>query len=292
MSHKSGFVNIIGRPNVGKSTLLNQFIGQKMAIVTHKPQTTRHRILAVISEDDYQIVFSDSPGIVKDPGYELHRSLNSSAFSSFEDADVLLMMTDDRDELDTQPNLVQRLENLEVPRYLVINKIDRMDESRLEEIESYWAKLISFDAIFKISARDAINTSPLFDEIKNNLPDGPAYYPKDQLTDRNERFFVTEIIREEILLQFRQEIPYACEVAIETYQEEDHITRIAALIFVSRKTQKGIIIGKAGSAIKKLGTAARLKIEKFLETKVYLELHVKVKKDWRDDQNMLRRFGY
>lgn len=292
MTHKSGFVNIIGRPNVGKSTLLNQFIGQKMAIVTHKPQTTRHRILAIINEDDYQIVFSDSPGIVHDPGYGLHRSLNKSAFSSFEDADILLLMTDDRDESNADPKLVQRLNKLEAPKFLVINKIDRMDDDRRNEIRDYWHSVSAFDHTFFISARDKIGTEDLFNHILSHLEEGPAYYPKDQLTDRHERFFVTEIIREEILLQYRQEIPYACEVAIESYVEEEKITRISALIFVSRQTQKGIIIGKRGSAIKSLGTAARKKIEEFIESKVFLELHVKVKKDWRDDDNMLRRFGY
>ena len=292
MSHKSGFVNIIGRPNVGKSTLLNRFIGQKMAIVTHKPQTTRHRIFAIINEDEYQIVFSDSPGIIKDPGYGLHRSLNSSAFSSFEDADVLLLMTDGLDEMAAQENLLQRLEKTETPIILVVNKMDRLEAERIEEIKSYWADKIKFNQQFTISARQGLHTDELFNHIVGLLPEGPAYYPKDQLTDRPERFFVTEIIREELLLQYRQEIPYAAEVAIEVYQEEEKITRISALIYVSRPTQKGIIIGKGGSAIKKLGTASRLKIEKFLDTKVYLELHVKVKKDWRDDDNMLRRFGY
>ncbi len=292
MAHKSGFVNIIGRPNVGKSTLINRFIGQKMAIVTHKPQTTRHRILAVISEEEYQIVFSDTPGIVRDPGYELHRSLNSSAYSSFEDADVLLLMTDDRDDLNPQENLIQRLHNLQAPKILVVNKMDRMESEHIDKIISHWADIVSFENTFTISARDGINTDELFNFIVKSLPPGPAYYPKDQLTDRPERFFVTEIIREEILLQFRQEIPYASEVVIEAYQEEETITRIAALIFVSRKTQKGIIIGKGGAAIKKLGTEARKKIENFLDAKVYLELHVKVKKNWRDDENMLRRFGY
>ncbi len=290
--HKSGFVNIIGRPNVGKSTLLNRFIGQKMAIVTHKPQTTRHRILALINEDDYQIVFSDSPGIVRDPGYELHRALNSRAFSSFEDADILLLMTDDRDGLDAAPNLLKRLQKLTIPIALIINKTDRMESERIEEIQSYWLTHISFHKIFPISARDGLMTNELFEHIVSLLTEGPAYYPKDQLTDRPERFFVTEIIREEILLQYRQEIPYACEVAIESYVEEESITRISALIFVSRKTQKGIIIGKGGRAIKSLGTEARKKIESFLDTKVFLELHVKFKKDWRDDANMLRRFGY
>jgi GTP-binding protein Era len=292
MTHKSGFVNIIGRPNVGKSTLLNRFIGQKMAIVTHKPQTTRHRILAIINEEDYQIVFSDSPGIVRDPGYELHRSLNSSAFSSFEDADVLIFMTDDHDELDVPANVLTRIEKLDIPVLLVINKMDKMDEERRNEIREYWESKVKFDQVFYISARDGSKTDELFSHIKLSLPEGPAYYPKDQLTDRPERFFVTEIIREEILLQYRQEIPYACEVVIESYQEEDNITRMSALIFVSRPTQKGIIIGKGGSAIKKLGTEARKKIEKFLDTKVYIELHVKVKKDWRDDENMLKRLGY
>lgn len=292
MTHKSGFVNIIGRPNVGKSTLLNQFIGQKMAIVTHKPQTTRHRILAIINEEDYQIVFSDSPGIVHDPGYGLHRSLNKSAYSSFEDADILILMTDDRDEANADEKLVQRLNKLEAPKFLVINKIDRMDETRQQEIKQYWQGITSFQETFFISARDKVGTDELFSKILGNLDEGPAYYPKDQLTDRHERFFVTEIIREEILLQYRQEIPYACEVAIESYVEEEKITRISALIFVSRQTQKGIIIGKKGSAIKSLGTEARKKIEAFLEAKVFLELHVKVKKDWRDDDNMLRRFGY
>ena len=292
MSHKSGFVNIIGRPNVGKSTLLNQFAGQKMAIVTHKPQTTRHRIFAIINEDDYQIVFSDSPGIIKDPGYALQKAMNVSAFSSFEDADILLVMTDDREAMDTDMRLVQRIKNLNIPIILVINKIDRMEEDRQEEIRTYWSSQIDFDHVFFIGARDGLNTDHLLEQIISELPEGPAYYPKDQLTDRPERFFVTEIIREEILFQYRQEIPYACDVAIEMYQEEKDITRISAIIYVSRKTQKGIIIGKGGKAIKELGTESRKKIEKFLDSKVYLELHVKVRKDWRNDEQMLRRLGY
>ena len=292
MSHKSGFVNIIGRPNVGKSTLLNRFAGQKMAIVTHKPQTTRHRIFAIINEENYQIVFSDSPGIIRDPGYALQKAMNVSAFSSFEDADVLLIMTDDREEKTIDDRMRQRIAKVQIPIILVVNKIDRMQEAAQTEIIDYWRNIIEFDSIFTISARDGINTNELFEYIISVLPEGPAYYPKDQFTDRPERFFVTEIIREEILFQYRQEIPYACDVGIEMYQEEDHITRISAIIYVNRKTQKGIIIGKAGKAIKQLGTESRKKIEAFLDTKVYLELHVKVKKDWRDDEKTLRRLGY
>lgn len=292
MSHKSGFVNIIGRPNVGKSTLLNRFVGQKLAIVTHKPQTTRHRILAIINEEDYQVVFSDSPGIVKDPGYELHKSLNSSAFSSFEDADVLLLMTDDRDKKEADESLIKRLKKLKSPKILVLNKIDRLSDEESEQILSFWKSQVDFDGAYVISARDGVETDALYDQIISLLPEGPPYFPKDQFTDRTERFFVTEIIREEILLQYRQEIPYACEVGIETYSEDEDITRIGAIIYVSRPTQKGIIIGKGGSAIKKLGTEARKKIEEFIESRVYLELHVKVKKEWRNDERMLKQFGY
>lgn len=289
---KSGFVNIIGRPNVGKSTLTNAITGNALAIVTHKPQTTRHRILSIKTTDSYQIVFSDTPGIIDDPNYALHKSLNSSAFSAFDDADILIVMTDDRDPLTENESLIFKLKQIDAPVILLINKIDRMTSDQIQLIRTHWEDKFTFNAIFMISAINSSTTEPLLDYIITQLPIGEPYFPSEDLSDRHERFFVTEIIREQILLLYRQEIPYACEVAIEWFEELDHLTKISAIIYVSRPTQKGILIGNKGEAIKELGIQSRKKIEKFLNTKVYLELHVKIKKDWRDDERSLKYFGY
>lgn len=295
--HKSGFVNIIGRPNVGKSTLMNALVGERMSIITNKPQTTRHRIIGILSGEDHQIVFSDTPGIVRDPSYKMHQMMNSFVNTTFEDADLMLFVTEKDEQYQADDPTIQKLQKVEVPLFLIINKTDLAKPEEIIQLIQFWNKLIPFTETIPISALNKHNTETLFKLILDQLPEGPEYYPKDQLTDRPERFFVSEIIREKILLIYQQEIPYSCEVAVESFKETttksgEPLVRISALIFVARKTQKPIIIGKGGSAIKKLGSEARKDIEKFLEQKVFLELHVKVKDNWRDDDRLLKSFGY
>ncbi len=294
--HKSGFVNIIGHPNVGKSTLLNRLMKEKMSIITHKPQTTRHRIFGIYNDENHQIVFSDSPGIIKNPAYKMQESMNKFAHSSFEDADVILFMTTPDDEYDEDEKVLKMLANTEAPKFLVINKIDKSNQKEIEQLISYWTSFYKFDMVFPISALENAGIDALFSELKSRLPEGPPYYPKDQISDKSERFFVSEIIRENILKQFKQEIPYSCEVEVESFKhtetEKKKFIAIRAVIYVSRKTQKSILIGKQGSAIKRLGTESRKGIEAFLQKKVFLELFVKVKENWRDDESMLRSFGY
>jgi GTP-binding protein Era len=294
--HKSGFVNIIGNPNVGKSTLLNALVGEKMSIITSKPQTTRHRIFGLLSGDDFQIVFSDSPGIIDDPAYGMQTAMNSFAYSSFEDADMILFVIDPYEKYDGSEKVIKILSETTIPKYLLINKIDQIDDERLLKIITKWKDLIAFDEVYPISALEKKGLDPLFNKIKDNLPEGPAYYPKDIISDKSERFFVSEIIREKILELYRQEIPYSCEVVVEAFkQREKHgnpLTEISAVIYVSRKTQKGILIGKGATAIKKLGIESRISIEEFLGNQVFLELNVKLKENWRDDDKMLKHFGY
>jgi GTP-binding protein Era len=293
MEHRAGFVNILGRPNVGKSTLLNAMMGEKMVIVTSKPQTTRHRILGIINEEAYQIVFSDTPGIIHDPAYSMQKSLNRFAFSSLEDADILLFMTDPYDPLDNDFfEQINNINSLDCVKFLILNKMDQCDEERANEIIEWWKSRLNFDSEFRISALKKEGTEELMDEVIQKLPVHPPFYPKDQLSDRPERFFVSEIIREEILLQYKKEVPYACEVEILSFKEDEKITRISAIIHVARNSQKPILIGRKGSAIKQLGIESRKKIEAFLDTKIYLELSVKVKKNWRNDERMLKYFGY
>ena len=296
MAHKSGFVNIMGLPNVGKSTLLNALLGEKLSIITNKPQTTRHRIIAIANENDYQIVFSDTPGIIVEPNYKMQKAMNTFAFSALEDADILLYMIDVTRPATLTEEVAKKIQNLSCKKILVLNKIDLITQDQLEKITSeYSSRLPSFQP-FALSAIEKIGVPELLDLIVKELPEGPAYYPKDQFTDRSERFFVSEIIREKILELYHQEIPYSSEVIVTSFKEDldhkDKIIRIAAEIIVSRKTQKGIIIGKGGSAIKKLGMVARKEIEAFLERKVYLELYVKVKEKWRDDDRYLKSYGY
>ena len=295
--HQSGFVNIIGRPNVGKSTLMNALVGERMSIITNKPQTTRHRIIGIVSDDHYQVVFSDTPGIIQDPSYKMHKSMNKFVRTTFEDADIMLFITEPDEHYTEDDPTIQRLKKLEVPLFLVINKIDTSDEKTIMGLIQQWNMLIPFKETIPISALEKINTEKLFELILNYLPEGPVYYPKDQFTDRSERFFVSEIIREKILQQYQQEIPYSCEVVVDSYKETitkhgEPLIRINAVIFVARKTQKSILIGKGGFAIKNLGTAARKQIERFVESKVFLELFVKVKENWRDDDRLLKHFGY
>lgn len=294
--HKSGFVNILGPPNVGKSTLINALVGEKLSIITSKPQTTRHRILAMYNDALHQIVFSDTPGIVLDPGYEMHESMNRFAFSTLEDADLLLCMADIYEKHIEDNIIIQRTTDLSVPKYLLLNKIDQAKEGQLEDLVKRWEATGSFDGIFPISAQEKTGLDQLLSKILERLPEGPPYYPKDQLTDRHERFFVSEIIREKVFLHYRKEIPYATEVVIEEFKEDDSrekpFARIMAYIFVERNSQKNIIIGKGGRGIKQIGVEARADIENLIDREVYLELRVKVRKNWRNNASLLRKLGY
>lgn len=292
--HKSGFVNIIGRPNVGKSTLMNALVGERMSIITNKPQTTRHRIIGIVSDDDYQVVFSDTPGIIRDPSYKMHEAMNRFVDGSFKDADIMLFMTDMTETYEDDDPVFEKLKKVEVPVFLLINKTDLAKPEDIAQLILKWDKRFKFKEIFPISALKKHNTKQLFDLILKNIPQGPVYYPKDQLTDKPERFFVSEIIREKILLHYRQEIPYSCEVLVDSFKQdpEKPLVRIHATIYVMRKTQKSIIIGQRGESIKRIGIEARKDIETFIQQKVFLELFVKVRDNWRDDDKSLKRFGY
>lgn len=295
--HKSGFVNIIGRPNVGKSTLLNALVGERMSIITNKPQTTRHRIFGILSGEDFQIVFSDTPGMIKTPAYKMQEMMNRFAHSTFEDADVMLFVTEPNEKYEADDPIINRLKTIEAPLFLVINKIDLSTQEEILALIESWNERVPFTQSLPLSALHQMGTDGLLKLIIEHLPEGPAYFPKDQLTDRTERFFASEIIREKILEQYEQEIPYSCEVDIEDFKDSETksgepLARISAIIYAARKTQKAILIGKNGEAIKRLGTEARKAIETFLDRKVFLELHVKVRENWRDDEQMLRKFGY
>ncbi len=296
--HKSGFVNIIGRPNVGKSTLMNTLIGERMSIITNKPQTTRHRIIGIVSDDNSQIVFSDTPGFITDPAYKMQESMNSFVFSTFEDADIMIFVTDTQENYEDDDQVIERLKKIDIPLFLVINKIDLLKTpEEVLALIAKWNQRVKFTETIPISALERNNTDTLVRLIQERLPEGPVYYPKDQLTDKSERFFVSEIVREKILELYKQEVPYSCEVIVESFKETETnsgqpMVKIRAEIYVARKTQKSILIGKQGSAIKKLGMEARKGIESFLEKKVFLELFVKVKDGWRDDEKSLKRFGY
>lgn len=295
--HRSGFVNIIGRPNAGKSTLMNALVGERMSIITAKPQTTRHRILGLLSGDDFQIVFSDTPGVIDDPKYRMQEMMNSAVSSTFEDADLMIYLIDANETYTEDELLTGRLRHLKVPLFVVINKKDAVTAERIAELEKDFQKWLSPKMILSISALHGDGVDELMQAVQRELPLGPAYYPKDQLTDRPERFFVSEIIREQLLENYHQEIPYSTEVEIESFKETETnagvpLVRISAIIYVERKSQKPIVIGKGGEAIKKLGSAARERIESFLDSKVFLELHVKVRDGWRDDERELKRFGY
>jgi GTPase len=297
MAHKSGFVNIIGRPNVGKSTLMNALLGDRLSIITNKPQTTRHRIIGIYNNDDYQIVFSDTPGIIRKPNYKMQERMNEFAHSTFEDADVMIFVTDLEERYADDDPILLRLSNVKVPLYLVLNKIDTSKQDLVLVALKEWSKRLNFKELIPISALNKFNTEKILDLIKGDLSEGPKYYPDDQLTDRSERFFVSEIIREKILLHYEEEIPYSCEVQIDAFKEGINkagqpLTRIYATIFVSRDSQKPILIGKNGMAIKKLGMEARKSIEDFLQTQIFLELNVKVRDNWRDDEKTLNFFGY
>ena len=289
--HKAGFVNIVGKPNAGKSTLLNQLMGEKLAIVTQKAQTTRHRIFGIYNEEAVQIVFSDTPGIL-DPKYELQEKMMDFVKESLQDADIFLFIVDILDKSQPSEFLLEKLNKIPIPVLLLINKIDKSNQKDMEECVEYWHKLIPKAEILPISALNAYNTEYILPKLKSLLPENPPYYDKEQFTDKSERFFVNEAVREKILLNYDKEIPYSVEVVTELFKEKEGIIFIDSIIYVERDTQKGILIGHKGDAIKKVGTEARLDLEKFFGKKIHLNLFVKVKKDWRKNERDLKNFGY
>ncbi len=290
MGHKAGFVNIIGNPNVGKSTLMNALLGEKLSITTSKAQTTRHRIMGIKNTDDYQIVFSDLPGIL-DPQYKLQEKMLAFINQALQDADIFMYMLE-IGERKYNVEIVDKIKESGIPTLVVINKIDKSDQDTITAEMKYWKTVFPDSGIFAISALHHFNTLPLLERIIELLPESPPYFPKDEMSDKTLRFFVAEIIREKILLNFKQEIPYSVEVVVNAFKEEAEIVRISTTIYVARDTQKSILIGKGGSAIKKFATQARIDMEQFLEKKVFLEVFVKVNKNWRDDDLQLKRFGY
>ena len=289
--HKAGFVNIVGKPNAGKSTLLNQLMGEKLAIVTQKAQTTRHRIFGIYNEEDVQIVFSDTPGVL-DPKYELQEKMMDFVKESLQDADIFLFIVDILDKSQPSEFLLEKLNKIPIPVLLLINKIDKSNQKEMEECVEYWHKLIPKAEILPISALNAYNTEYILPKLKSLLPENPPYYDKEQFTDKSERFFVNEAVREKILLNYDKEIPYSVEGVTELFKEKEGIIFIDSIIYVERDTQKGILIGHKGDAIKKVGTEARLDLEKFFGKKIHLNLFVKVKKDWRKNERDLKNFGY
>lgn len=291
MSHKAGFVNIIGNPNVGKSTLMNAFVGEKLSIITSKAQTTRHRILGIVNGDDFQVLISDTPGIIK-PAYELQASMMDFVKSAFEDADILVYMVEIGEKELKDEAFFKKITSSKIPVLLLLNKIDNSNQEQLEEQAELWQKKVPNAEFFPISALTGFNVKEVFNRIIELLPESPPFYPKDQLTDKPERFFINESIREKILLHYKKEIPYAVEVETEEFHEEETIIRIRSVIMVERETQKGIIIGHKGSALKRVGVEARKDLEKFFGKQIHLELYVKVNKNWRSNQNQLKRFGY
>lgn len=289
--HKSGFVNIIGNPNVGKSTLMNILVGEKLSIITNKAQTTRHRILGIVNDDEHQIIFSDTPGFVN-PIYKMHEGMMAFVKSALTDADIILFMVEAKENELKHVAILEKLKKTKTPVLLLINKIDEVAQSFLEEKVAFWKEQLPKAKIYPLSALHNFNVDQILMEIKSLLPEAPPFYEKDQLTDKPEKFFVSEIIREKILMHYKKEIPYSCEVVIEEFKEEPAIIRIRALIMVIRESQKGIIIGHQGKDLKKVGTMARLDMEKFFEKKVFLEMFVKVNKDWRNNEKQLKNFGY
>lgn len=290
MAHKAGFVSIIGKPNAGKSTLMNALLGEKMSIVTSKAQTTRHRILGILNEPDYQIVFSDTPGVIK-PAYSLQESMMSFVQGSLVDADIILLVTDIHERYDER-DVIERLRKTDSPVAVLINKIDKSDAEEVNAKITYWEETLHPGAIFAISAKLNHNIQSVMDFVMAHLPEHAPYYEKDAWTDKSERFFVSEMVREKVFKLFEKEIPYSTEVVVNRFKDEGHILRIAAEIIVERDSQKNIIIGAGGSMIKKVGTYARQDIEEFLQKKVFLELFVKVIPDWRKKKNYLKQFGY
>ena len=289
--HKSGFVNIVGNPNVGKSTLMNILVGERVSIITSKAQTTRHRILGIVNTDDMQIVYSDTPGVLT-PNYKLQESMLNFSNSALGDADVLLYVTDVVETVDKNEAFLQKVQNIDCPVLLIINKIDLSNQADQEKMVAIWKELLPKAEIIPVSAQSKFNVDYIKRRIEDLMPESPPYFEKDALTDKPARFFVTEIIREKILLYYQKEIPYACEVVVELFKEEAELIHIKSLIIVERDSQKGIIIGHQGQALKKVGAMARKDIERFFGKKVFLEMFVKVEKDWRNRDNLLRNFGY
>lgn len=291
MTHKSGFVNIIGNPNVGKSTLMNALVGEKISIITKKAQTTRHRIMGIVNGDDFQIVYSDTPGVLK-PAYKLQESMMKFVESALEDADVILYITDTYETPNKNQEFLDKIQKLEKPIILVVNKVDLTTQEKVTELVDLWSKMLPSARVLPVSALHGFNTEGLISMIKEVLPEGPEYFSKETLTDKTMRFFASEIIREKILLHYQKEIPYSVEVEIEEYKEGSKLDKIRAIIYVSRESQKSIVIGHEGKMLKRVGIEARLDLEKFLDKKVFLELYVKVDPEWRDNDNKLKRFGY
>lgn len=293
-AHRSGFVNIVGNPNVGKSTLMNALVGERLSIITSKAQTTRHRIMGIVNGEDFQMVYSDTPGVLS-PNYRLQEKMLEFSRSALVDADVLLYVTEPQDTIDRNPDFidkVRRMASSGARVFLIINKIDLTTQDTLERLVEFWHTQLPEAEIFPISAQERFGVSQLFDAIKEALPVGPPFFPKDQLTDKPARFFVDEIIREKILLNYDKEIPYSVEVEVESFKEEDKLICIDAVIYCERDSQKGIIIGKAGSALKRVGSQARKDIEDFFQKQVFLQLFVKVDKDWRSNTSRLKHYGY
>ena len=289
--HKSGFVNIVGNPNVGKSTLMNRLVGERISIITSKAQTTRHRIMGIVNTEDMQIVYSDTPGVLR-PNYKLQESMLNFSESALDDADVLLYVTDVIETIDKNEEFLQQVQKEKCPILLLINKIDLTDQAKLEALVQEWKSILPQAEIIPISALSNFNIDYVKQRVAELMPESPPYFEKDALTDKPARFFVTEIIREKILLYYQKEIPYAVEVVVELFKEDDEMIHIKALIICERDSQKGIIIGHKGQALKKVGAMARKDIERFFEKKVFLEMFVKVEKDWRNRDNMLKNFGY
>ena len=291
MNHKAGFVNIIGNPNVGKSTLMNSFVGERLSIITSKAQTTRHRILGIVNGEDFQMILSDTPGIIK-PAYQLQESMMDFVKSAFEDADVLIYIVELGEKELKDEAFFNKITNANIPVLLLINKIDKGNEELLKEAMIFWTEKVPNANIFAISALEDFGVKEVFQKIIALLPESPAFYPKDQLTDKPERFFVNEKIREKILTHYKKEIPYSVEVETESFVEEETIIRIRSVIMVERETQKGIIIGHKGTSIKRVGAEARKDLEFFFGKKIFIELYVKVNKNWRSNDKELKRFGY
>jgi GTP-binding protein Era len=291
MAHRSGFVNIVGSPNVGKSTLMNRLVGEKLSIVTSKAQTTRHRILGIVNDEDYQIVFSDTPGVVN-AAYKLHEAMMEYVNTSLKDADVLLFITDTKENDMNHKETLEKIQKLKVPVICLINKIDLSDQEKVMERIAYWQEKLPKALIYPVSALHGFNLEIVWEKILELVPESPAYFDKEEISDRPMRFFVSEIIREKIFLHCDKEIPYSCQVEIEEYKEEPNLVRIRALIIVERDSQRGILIGKGGEMIKRIGRDARKEIEKFVDQKVFLETYVKVDKDWRTTESKLKKYGY
>ena len=291
MAHKAGFVNIVGNPNVGKSTIMNALVGEKLSIITQKMQTTRHRIKGIVSGDEFQIVYSDTPGILK-PSYKLQESMMRFVDSALIDADVILFVTDVKEKSDKNPEYIEKVRKSNMPVIVLINKIDLSNQEEVLKLYDYWRTVFPGADVFPISALEKFNIAPIFDRILELLPESPPFFPKDELTDRNERFFIQEIIREKILLNYQKEIPYSVEVEVEEFKETEKLINIRAVIYVSRDSQKGIIIGHQGKMIKRVGSDARADAEEFFDKKIFLELYVKVARDWRETDRQLKKFGY